>query len=97
MTTAEVRAILGQPGEYRTHAGAYDREAFRGEDLILGKSVTYLPDYCGDVLWWCGDDACIGVNFDLAGLAAYKCRKSERSSLDSLLRQFEREWHRMVP
>jgi hypothetical protein len=85
MTRAEVEAILGPPGDYRT-----------GPTIALNGSVIapYGSRHQGD---WVGNEGFIGVVFD-SGVVEhkyfYRTVKREQSPLGNLLWRAERQWHR---
>jgi hypothetical protein len=81
MTEAQVKAILGPPGDSRTLPDVYTG-VFEGEDLLLGLPSSKLPQPPseGKEVWWKSDDDWIAVQFNSAGMATYKFRELQKNS-----------------
>jgi hypothetical protein len=97
MSRAEVEAILGPPGDYRTGPVVYFTPTDR--DVMDEPSVPFEDP---DSALWLGDRAGGRVGFDEAGCvtiwdASLECRSGERVSqgpVDNLLWRAERLWRK---
>jgi hypothetical protein len=96
MSLAEVEAILGPPGDYRTGPTAYEE---------VGPTEEYDPTR---MEWWT-DTLLIDIDFDETGplerggtQRAAKawvdpCTRVPQGPLDNLLWRAKRQWHRWFP
>jgi hypothetical protein len=105
---AEVEAILGPAGDYRTGLG---ESAFEGGcwiDDVDGSwpawSVLPSGSETGEMrkcATWVNDTGIIGIDFDCSDAVLarsfYTRRKVEQSTLDNLLWRLKRQWHRWFP
>ncbi len=97
MNRAEVEAILGPAGDYRT-----------GPTQIASIGQRYFVTFRADDTWhevpltmWRSDRAIIGVGFGSSGLVEQKCCdpdcRLDQSALDDLRWRAERQWRRWFP
>jgi hypothetical protein len=93
MSRAEVEAILGPPGDYRTGDTEPDRDAADGQEIHVGPDDPTLYDVQVD---WRGDRARVSVVLSPAGRVAIKCytasRPVDHGSLENLLWRLRRQW-----
>jgi hypothetical protein len=99
MTRAEVEAILGPPGDYRTgETGRIEEEEWVVQS-DAAENVDTPPDSYADALWEC-DTCCIRVYFGLKGvfLADFAYfSEGKRSPIDKFLSRAKNQWHKWFP
>jgi hypothetical protein len=92
MTRAEVEAILGPPGDYRTHPT--DSFPPRGPSPV-GSGVSFT------CLQWQSDtidvQICVAPNGDFLWLKAISAQPAKLGLLDHLRWHIEHQWHRWFP
>lgn len=98
MTIAEVTAILGPPGDYRTTETEIDVTApYTVGDMF----VTLRPYSVGRTLFWISDTATVIVGLDQAGKAEMGTfnpnRPSKESASSRLLKRAKRQWQQWFP
>ncbi len=97
MTRAEVEALLGPPGDYRTGPVDWD-----GGFVPLKLAPITMPWETSDNdARWAGDSAYIAVRFDPDGRVGswyvVRTSKAAQSPLGDLLWRLQRQWHRWFP
>ncbi len=103
MTRAEVEAVLGPPGDYRTGPVNFDGGlVFDGGFVPLKVTPITMPwESDVDDARWAGDSAYLAVRFDSAGRVrgCYLVRtsKAAQSPLADLLWRLGRQWRRWFP
>jgi hypothetical protein len=94
MTRAEVEAILGPPGDYRTRATACRGVPDRVRDFDETDATT-------DDKQWDGDGGSIHVDYGRAGTVVYvtyrEMEEADQGPLDVLLWRAKRLWRRWFP
>jgi hypothetical protein len=92
MTRAQVQAVLGTPGDYRTHP-TYD-VWFTGPPAMRTRRSSWSAE-------WYSDEARVSVLFDASGcVTAVECisqRPDNEHPLDNALWHFRRQWRRWFP
>ena len=98
MTKAEVTAVLGPPGDYRTGPAIAVCDSYRDAFFDTSEFAT-AADSTEDV--WSSDKAWIKVSYSRSGatVAAFYVRHEPEtmSPLDRLLWRLKRQWHRWLP
>jgi hypothetical protein len=102
MSRAEVEAILGPPGDYRTIPTA---EFLDDEPIDMAKMCTLLPQVLGDpgarTELWEGDEVFILVTFSSSSGKVSDCMscevKSKSGLIDTFLWRAKRQWRRWFP
>jgi hypothetical protein len=111
MKRADVEAILGPPGDYRTGLGETGNEAVYGMywDYDLDLDVTLpnwsrfpgqSPEDLSLLASWMSDSFLIGITIDESGQVVDKLglpRRKTYGQLDNLLWRAKRQWHRWFP
>jgi hypothetical protein len=99
MTRAEVEALLGPPGDYRT--GPVDYDGGFVPLKITPLTMPQITPLSEDIVRWTGDSAYIAVLFDSAGCVqtwyVVPTSKTAQSPLGALLWRAERQWRRWFP
>jgi hypothetical protein len=97
MTRAEVDALLGPPGDYRTGPVDYDR----GLVPLKIAPITMPWETSDDDDRWAGDSAYLAVRFDPEGRVGswyvVPTSKAAQSPLGNLLWRLGRQWRRWSP
>ena len=98
MTRAEVAAILGPPGDFRT------KESIFLQPLIVDRVIHYPPPGPPIVVYdqWIGDSHVASIAFSpVSGLVEAKWFMVnvpiEQSEFDTVLWRAKRQWHRWFP
>ncbi len=97
MTRAEVEALLGPPGDYRTGPVDYDA------GLVPIKTTPLTMPYASDdeVARWTGDGAYMAVQFDSDGRVGtwylIPTSRAAQSPVSDLLWRLKRQWRRWIP
>jgi hypothetical protein len=111
MSRAEVEAILGPPGDYRTGPGETGHgstgnmfwtpeqipDVARGTDW---SKVSQSPDASGLWAMWFSDSAMVMIGIDDSGTVVFKRvwpRRTTQGPLANLLWRLKRQWHRWFP
>jgi hypothetical protein len=98
MTKAEVTAVLGPPGDYRTGPTIEVGGSYRDAFFDTAEFAT-APDSTEDV--WSSDKAWTKVSYSRSGatVAAFYMRREPEtvSPLANLLWRAKRRWHRWFP
>jgi hypothetical protein len=107
MSRAEVEAILGPPGDYRTGLGETECgqntwAPDRGPEFAV--RTNWIPGQLGGkpYLWgdWMGDSFRIVMVIGQSGSMEWKegyPRRTTQGPLDNLLWRLKRQWHRWFP
>jgi hypothetical protein len=97
MTRAEVEALLGPPGDYRTGPVDFDG----GLVPVRVAPITMPWESADNDARWAGDSAYMAVRFDSAGrVYTWYCvptSKAAQSPLGDLLWRLQRQWRRWFP
>src|SRR6516162_7839304 len=95
MSLAEVEAVLGPPGDYRTGPTRY-RPHFMAPPRLADRMASE-PDV--DIQKWEGDSGDIQVVFSDGETSAefYASEPLDQSALANLLWRAKRQWHRWFP
>jgi hypothetical protein len=94
MTQAEVHALLGPPGDFRTRQYDFDYDRSLVEELVAGEGSAHFLLQQGNDIWY-GDDGCIGVRFDASGSTTYKCYMQPIDSFESFHHRLVKRWRRL--
>jgi hypothetical protein len=111
MSCAEVEAILGPPGDYRTGHGEADFGTIGwmpDPPIDLGGTLTnwsrvpgQTPQDARQFACWLSDSFSICISIDESGHVIGKSgkprRKTTQGPLDNLLWRAKRQWHRWFP
>jgi hypothetical protein len=96
MSRAEVEAILGPPGDYRTGPV----QGVLVWDLILDGTIWH--DQCTNGSAWVGDTGWVRVEFNngdgtVWASEFFESKRIAQHPLDNLLWRAKRQWHRWFP
>ena len=108
LSRAEVEAILGPPGDYRTGPGETGHGSTenmfwtpdRSLDVARGmdwSNFSQSPDAPGLCAIWLSDSATVIIGIDDSGTVVFKRerpRRTTQSPLDNFLWRVKRQWHR---
>jgi len=104
MSRAEVEAILGPPGDYRTGLGEtwFTEPKLWSPDRDIAPRPEPLWSTAPGNSWarWDSDSFSIWISFDDSGSAAVKevwPRRKTQGPVDSLLWRAKRQWRRWFP
>jgi hypothetical protein len=100
MSRAEVEAILGPPGDYRTGPTLYTLETFTGTLMDFGSQRRSLADEGGPAMCWVSDTCSIDIDLDQKGVfsASFACAvKMKHTLLGNLLWRAKRQWRKWFP
>jgi hypothetical protein len=113
MTRAEVEAILGPPGDYRTAVGETEYPTSRDSgrawrrdpefsDLNLNweEQIDWMEHELFQQAVWVGDEFLVRCRLDDSGHLKERCafaRRTKQTAFDSFLWRLKRKWRRWFP